>query len=401
MILGLSDCMPSSALIGKVADQFATLGGARFETALVALSEKVAMTEPESTEAEDAVETEEADASALISQADLLEHSPEVSRTVDAVPPQSCSACAEQTWDPPPETLTLSDDEIVPQRIALNVQASSDAILVHSAVVTPRSATLPDKALSEGGADLAEIASHDLTAIPTDRLALRLDLVSAQVGPAVPSAAVDLHLSAVERTPRADSRELAPLEAPGSAAQLRDDEASFATFAELVGESDVEKQDPGVAIKAEVTWHASRDIRVDSQSDPWVKARTVSPHEVARQVAHGLSASDQNRIEITLTPEELGKIRLVITPGDSPTISVHADNRETLDLLRRNAELLHRELRDTGFGGAALSFGDENRGKSPASYAQAAFDDASEPAPDAHAVTDSGKSSDRRLDIRI
>jgi len=91
-------------------------------------------------------------------------------------------------------------------------------------------------------------------------------------------------------------------------------------------------------------------------------ALQVEPRHIIRQLSERIPDAPQNQIEITLSPEELGKVRLVITQGDSPTVTVHAENRDTLDLLRRNGELLARELRDTGLGGATISFGDRGAG---------------------------------------
>lgn len=127
-------------------------------------------------------------------------------------------------------------------------------------------------------------------------------------------------------------------------------------------------------------------------------------HHVVRQLAQHIYPAAREQIEITLAPEELGKVRLVVTAGDSPTVTVLADNPDTLELLRRNSDLLARELRESGFSGASLSFGDGGGGThhsrgGPAEFVQptGTTDTAPEIAP-----TDQGlQSSDRRIDIRI
>lgn len=91
---------------------------------------------------------------------------------------------------------------------------------------------------------------------------------------------------------------------------------------------------------------------------------------VVRQITPHIADQHGSQIEITLTPEELGTVRLIISAGDRPAVAVYAENPATLDLLRRHAELLARELRDTGLAGADLSFAD-NRG---ADHRQAAAD---------------------------
>ncbi|SMO92055.1 flagellar hook-length control protein FliK [Paracoccus laeviglucosivorans] len=125
------------------------------------------------------------------------------------------------------------------------------------------------------------------------------------------------------------------------------------------------ERDQSSDLTPEITVHSSKDVRTEAPShapsQPAPRQIQSNPHDVLRQISDKLTQDDQAHVEITLTPEELGKVRLVITPGDAPTVAVYADNRETLDLLRRNADLLGKELRDTGMAGATLSFGDSDR----------------------------------------
>ncbi len=64
------------------------------------------------------------------------------------------------------------------------------------------------------------------------------------------------------------------------------------------------------------------------------------------------------RVELTLDPVELGRVRLAVaTSGDQVQIHLSIERPETLDLLRRHAEDLRAECRDAGFGGSSLTFG--------------------------------------------
>lgn len=70
-------------------------------------------------------------------------------------------------------------------------------------------------------------------------------------------------------------------------------------------------------------------------------------------------------VEITLTPEELGKVRMqVALSGDALTLTIAAHRPETLDLLRSHIDQLAREFRDLGFDrlefGFARDQGQEN-----------------------------------------
>lgn len=118
------------------------------------------------------------------------------------------------------------------------------------------------------------------------------------------------------------------------------------------------------ALEAEVRLHVAMDQRAESAATTASAAPTLArpvphvAHDVLRQIASGAANRDSDRIEITLRPEELGTVRLVITGGERPAIAVYAEHSDTLDLLRRHADILARELRDSGMGGAELTFAD-------------------------------------------
>jgi hypothetical protein len=88
------------------------------------------------------------------------------------------------------------------------------------------------------------------------------------------------------------------------------------------------------------------------------------PPETARNVAAQLAASagaaavGDSRIEIQLSPEELGRVTLTLhVADDSVVMSIQAERQETLDLMRRHADVLQREFRDAGFTAMSFSFG--------------------------------------------
>lgn len=81
---------------------------------------------------------------------------------------------------------------------------------------------------------------------------------------------------------------------------------------------------------------------------------------VVRQVAVTLAqatAQGRNSIELRLNPEELGTVRLRLeSVGDALSVSVQAERDETLDLMRRNIDLLSQQLRDIGYDTARFVF---------------------------------------------
>lgn len=115
-----------------------------------------------------------------------------------------------------------------------------------------------------------------------------------------------------------------------------------------------------IAMKAEISIQMGVDAKGDATAAHLSAPRNPAhvAQSILRQIGDQAGNQQGDRIEVTLTPEELGKVRLVISGGERPAVAVYADNPETLDLLRRHADLLAKELRDTGLSGADLSFAD-------------------------------------------
>ncbi|WP_111734727.1 flagellar hook-length control protein FliK [Roseovarius amoyensis] len=86
-------------------------------------------------------------------------------------------------------------------------------------------------------------------------------------------------------------------------------------------------------------------------------ARAITP-----QIAAAVQASGDRSVEIVLSPVELGKVRITLSPGEAGmAVNILADRPETLDLLRRHADLLAQDFRELGYGGTEFSFGSDSR----------------------------------------
>jgi hypothetical protein len=60
---------------------------------------------------------------------------------------------------------------------------------------------------------------------------------------------------------------------------------------------------------------------------------------------------------LRLSPEELGRLHLhLLSDGDTLRVTVLVERPETLDLLRRHADLLIHEIRAAGFAGGSFTF---------------------------------------------
>ena len=88
------------------------------------------------------------------------------------------------------------------------------------------------------------------------------------------------------------------------------------------------------------------------------------PPEILRQnirhIAETTRHLDRGTIEITLSPEELGHVRLTVKSHDitGTTVVLQADRPETLDLMRRHVELLAQDMRDFGYRELTFTFQD-------------------------------------------
>ncbi|HBZ42562.1 MAG TPA: hypothetical protein DEO85_00535 [Maritimibacter sp.] len=85
---------------------------------------------------------------------------------------------------------------------------------------------------------------------------------------------------------------------------------------------------------------------------------------VAGQIADVVRTGGDGKIEVTLRPEELGRLSLTLSnDGRAMHVTLAADRPETLDLVRRNIDLLERELLDLGFDTLNFDFSDTPGGR--------------------------------------
>lgn len=84
------------------------------------------------------------------------------------------------------------------------------------------------------------------------------------------------------------------------------------------------------------------------------------PRQIALRIAHaaaGAAGTGRGTVEISLSPEELGRVRLRLHPSEGGlSVTITADRPETLDLMRRNIDLLAREFLEIGYQGTRFDF---------------------------------------------
>jgi hypothetical protein len=88
--------------------------------------------------------------------------------------------------------------------------------------------------------------------------------------------------------------------------------------------------------------------------------------QVAAQITNALVRSTGGATELSLSPDELGHVRLRLeTDSSNPdrmVVMITFERPETLDLFRRHAGELADALRQAGFAGADIGFGQQGNG---------------------------------------
>lgn len=116
-------------------------------------------------------------------------------------------------------------------------------------------------------------------------------------------------------------------------------------------------KDSGSDVAEVVPMYRGADASAQMTVSPRFHSAAVAHAPVHRQLGEAILRIDGSLAEVALSPEELGSVRLMITRESTGLIiSLHAERPETLELMRRNADLLQQELSDEGSPAAELRF---------------------------------------------
>ncbi len=86
---------------------------------------------------------------------------------------------------------------------------------------------------------------------------------------------------------------------------------------------------------------------------------------VAQQVTDAVRQNPDGKIELSLHPQELGRIKLSLHIQDgSILVSIMAENIETADLMRRHIDILSQKFNSIGFENISFSFDKRGEGNS-------------------------------------
>jgi len=185
------------------------------------------------------------------------------------------------------------------------------------------------------------------------------------------------------------------------AAQPRQPSGAADDFRLALGLSGEEPE--GELIQTQLT-EQSRSV---SQAPAQFAAKAGIPQHIPRQLAEIIHTSGGKSVDVALSPEELGRVRLSISQAEGGlVVSVQAERPETLDMLRRNIDQLDQELRLLGYADPGFSFSHEggDTGQQPDTLSRENSIAEDQPAgPVAGAVSESQPTSlgNAGLDIRL
>ncbi len=85
--------------------------------------------------------------------------------------------------------------------------------------------------------------------------------------------------------------------------------------------------------------------------------RAEIPPNIARQIAEVIQRSPDRSVELSLSPAELGNVRMKLSPGEAGiTVSIFAERPETLELMRRNIDSLEKAIAEIGYADVSFDF---------------------------------------------
>jgi len=89
----------------------------------------------------------------------------------------------------------------------------------------------------------------------------------------------------------------------------------------------------------------------------------IAPQQVVAQLSAAVHAATDGTVELTLQPEELGRVRLALSPVEgSISVSILAERAETMDLIRRHLEQFSQDLRELGYRDVRFDMSDQFAG---------------------------------------
>lgn len=311
----------------------------------------------------------------------------------------SLGLCAE--FQPPPQPLpagiVLPVSPVAPQPAPLQTEAApDDAPVPANAALQPETPDAPAPVPLPGSAhatlpEAAEWPMAEASAVPASPREPAPAAAPAPVAEAQPAA------DAPEDARPVDARLVdgGPVERPAPAETgARRPDSALRVLPEGV---------PVTTEPAATAPHLHRDLGIsDRVAAPVGPAAPAEARPVLNQLTQAWVSATSDRTEIALSPEELGRLRLVFSGQDRSQVTILAERPETLDLVRRHADLLTQQLAEAGVQAGSLEFrqGTQRDWPQP-TRSTGGLEGGPDPAPGPVLRPAPAPLSDRRIDIRL
>jgi len=137
-------------------------------------------------------------------------------------------------------------------------------------------------------------------------------------------------------------------------------------------------------------------------STPTESMRAETARSAAVQMAQALGRQPDKPVEIALNPEELGRVRIALTPSDTGlAVTINAERPETLDLMRRHIEQLAVEFRRLGYENVGFEFSGDGAGTSDQSESDNPVQSVQETESESSDIAQISRGSSTGVDLRM
>lgn len=110
-------------------------------------------------------------------------------------------------------------------------------------------------------------------------------------------------------------------------------------------------------VASDIVWDTRPGGLANTPTNLAQPQRTELPPHVAQAMAEALKRAPDKAIEIALSPAELGRVRMTMSPQDTGmSVWITAERGETLELMRRHIDDLDQALADLGFEDVSFTF---------------------------------------------
>jgi flagellar hook-length control protein FliK len=114
---------------------------------------------------------------------------------------------------------------------------------------------------------------------------------------------------------------------------------------------------PGTFVDLAAGADPATGTRLAERPHPIAHGAAALPPGFGHRLAEAVAHFPDRGVELTLSPEELGRVRMMLSTHDGAlTLSIQADRPETIDLMRRHIDQLVQDFRDLGFTDVSFSF---------------------------------------------